>query len=68
MKAVDNGYAARRTFSRRLGAGYPQGYSHMKMAQKMINKSETRAGRPQTTDYLYWEKNGWLGGKKPWKG
>ena len=39
----------------------------MKMAQKMINKGETKAGRPQTADYLYWEKNGWLSGKKPWK-
>jgi len=39
----------------------------MKMAQKMINKGETKAGRPQTADYLYWKKNGWFDGKKPWK-
>ena len=39
----------------------------MKMAQKMINKGELKAGRPLTSDYLYWEKNGWLNGKKPWK-
>ena len=40
----------------------------MKMAQKMINKGEQKAGRPLTPDYLYWKKNGWLDGKKPWKG
>jgi multimeric flavodoxin WrbA len=39
----------------------------MKMAQKMIDKSERKAGRPRTADYLHWEKNGWLSGKKPWK-
>ena len=38
----------------------------MKMAQKMIDQSERKAGRPRTADYLYWEKNGWLSGKKPW--
>ena len=40
----------------------------MKIAQKMIDKGERKAGRPRTADYLYWEKNGWLNGKKPWKG
>jgi multimeric flavodoxin WrbA len=39
----------------------------MKTAQKMIDKSERKAGRPRTADYLHWEKHGWLGGKKPWK-
>jgi hypothetical protein len=40
----------------------------MKTAQKMIDKSERKAGRPRTADYLHWEKNGWFSGKKPWKG
>ena len=40
----------------------------MKMAQKMIDNGERKAGRPRTSDYLYWKKNGWLDGKKPWKG
>jgi multimeric flavodoxin WrbA len=40
----------------------------MKTAQKMIDKSERKVGRPRTADYLHWEKNGWLSGKKPWKG
>lgn len=39
----------------------------MKTAQKMIDKSERKAGRPRTADYLHWEKNGWIDGKKPWK-
>jgi multimeric flavodoxin WrbA len=38
----------------------------MKMAQKMIDKSERKAGRERTADYLHWERNGWLDGKKPW--
>jgi hypothetical protein len=39
----------------------------MKTAQNMINKSEQRAGRKSTKDYLYWKENGWLDGRKPWK-
>jgi len=39
----------------------------MRMAQKMIDRSEHKAGRPRTADYLYWEKNGWLDGNKPWR-
>ena len=39
----------------------------MKTAQKMIDKSERKAGRPSTADFVYWEKNGWIGRKKPWK-
>ena len=38
----------------------------MKMAQIMIDKSERKAGREQTKDYLHWKENGWLDGKKPW--
>ena len=38
----------------------------MKFAQIMIDKSERKAGRGQTKDYLHWQENGWLGGKKPW--
>jgi multimeric flavodoxin WrbA len=38
----------------------------MKIAQKMIDKSERKAGRERTNDYLHWEKHGWLNGKKPW--
>jgi multimeric flavodoxin WrbA len=39
----------------------------MKMAQKMIDKSEIKAGREHTADYLHWRQNGWLDGRKPWK-
>lgn len=39
----------------------------MRIAQKMINKSQLKAGQPETKDYAYWKQNGWLDGKKPWK-
>ena len=39
----------------------------MKIAQTMIDKSERKAGREQTKDYLHWKENGWLDGKKPWR-
>ena len=42
-------------------------FSVMKIAQKMIDKSERKAGRERTKDYLHWQENGWLDGKKPWK-
>lgn len=38
----------------------------MKIAQIMIDKSERKAGRERTKDYLYWQENGWIDGKKPW--
>ena len=42
-------------------------FSIMKMAQNMIDKSERKAGRERTKDYLHWKENGWLDGKKPWR-
>jgi len=39
----------------------------MKVAQIMINKSELKAGKESTKDYLYWKENGWLNKQKPWK-
>ena len=39
----------------------------MKTAQTMIDKSERKAGRERTKDYLHWKENGWLNGKKPWR-
>jgi len=39
----------------------------MKIAQIMINKSELKAGKKSTKDYLYWKENGWLNNQKPWK-
>ena len=39
----------------------------MKIAQKMIDKAELKAGREHSKDYLYWKENGWIDGKKPWK-
>ncbi|MDR0813743.1 MAG: NAD(P)H-dependent oxidoreductase [Oscillospiraceae bacterium] len=39
----------------------------MGTAQKMIDKTERKAGRERTADFLHWQKNGWLNGKKPWK-
>jgi len=38
----------------------------MKKAQMMIDKSERKAGRERTQDYLHWKENGWFNGKKPW--
>ena len=38
----------------------------MKTVQKLINKSELKAGREHTKDYLHWKNNGWIDGKKPW--
>ena len=38
----------------------------MKRAQIMIDKSERKAERERTKDYLHWKENGWLDGKKPW--
>jgi len=43
-------------------------FSAMKIAHVMIDKSERKAGRERTKDYLHWKENGWLDGKKPWKG
>jgi len=42
-------------------------FAMMKMAHKMIDKGERKAGREHTKDYLYWKENGWLDGEKPWK-
>ncbi|MDR1821047.1 MAG: NAD(P)H-dependent oxidoreductase [Oscillospiraceae bacterium] len=42
-------------------------FTVMRIAQGMIDKSERRAGREHTADYLHWQKNGWLNGKKPWR-
>jgi len=39
----------------------------MRMAHKMIDKGEIKAGHGHTRDYLHWEANGWLGGKRPWR-
>ena len=38
----------------------------MKTAQAMIDRSERKAGREHTKDYLHWKENGWLDGRKPW--
>ena len=40
----------------------------MRIAQKMIDKSERKAGREHTRDFLHWKENGWIDGKKPWIG
>ena len=39
----------------------------MRFSQKMIDKSELKAGRERTKDYLHWKENGWLDGRKPWE-
>jgi len=39
----------------------------MRMAHKMIDKCEVKAGKNHTVDFLYWQKNGWFDGKKPWR-
>jgi len=39
----------------------------MKKSQSLIDKNERKAGRERTKDYLHWQENGWLDGKKPWR-
>jgi hypothetical protein len=39
----------------------------MRLAQKMIDKSERKAGRERTADYLHWKAYGYFDGKKPWE-
>jgi hypothetical protein len=39
----------------------------MRIAQKMIDKSERKAGRERTADYLHWQAYGYFDGKKPWE-
>jgi multimeric flavodoxin WrbA len=39
----------------------------MRLAQKMIDKSERKAGRERTADYLHWQSYGYFDGLKPWK-
>ncbi|MDR2828528.1 MAG: hypothetical protein LBV51_03815, partial [Acholeplasmatales bacterium] len=38
----------------------------MSIAQKLIHNSLTKKGESESVDYLYWKRNGWLDGKKPW--
>jgi len=38
----------------------------MRIAHVMIDKSERKAGRERTKDYLHWKENGWLDSKRPW--
>lgn len=38
----------------------------MRMTQTMVDKSERKAGRERTKDYLHWKENGWMDGQKPW--
>lgn len=49
------------------GAGCRARFYIMRMAQNMINKSQQKAGQPETKDYVYWKQKGWLDGKKPWR-
>jgi multimeric flavodoxin WrbA len=39
----------------------------MRFAQKMIDKSERKAGRERAADYLHWQAYGYFDGKIPWK-
>ncbi|MDR2505577.1 MAG: NAD(P)H-dependent oxidoreductase [Oscillospiraceae bacterium] len=39
----------------------------MRLAQKMIDKSERKAGRERTADYLHWQAYGYFDGRIPWK-
>jgi multimeric flavodoxin WrbA len=39
----------------------------MRFAQKMIDKSERKAGRERTADYLHWQAYRYFDGRKPWK-
>jgi multimeric flavodoxin WrbA len=49
------------------GIGTRVRFSIMRMATKLINKSQIKAGQPETQDHKYWRENGWLNGARPWK-
>jgi hypothetical protein len=38
----------------------------MRIATKMINKSQIKAGQPETQDHKHWRENGWMDGGRPW--
>ncbi|NLZ90047.1 MAG: NAD(P)H-dependent oxidoreductase [Clostridiales bacterium] len=43
-------------------------YRAMAFGQRGICKMLQKKGQPVTSDYLYWQKAGWLEGRFPWKG
>jgi multimeric flavodoxin WrbA len=49
------------------GIGTKARFAIMRTAIKMINKSQIKAGQPETQDHKYWRENGWLNGASPWK-
>ncbi|NMD37774.1 MAG: hypothetical protein GYA87_03725 [Christensenellaceae bacterium] len=42
-------------------------YRAMAFAEKGIHDMLQKKGQPVTSDYLYWQKEGWLDGNFPWK-
>lgn len=42
-------------------------YRAMALGQRGIHNMLQKKGQPVTSDYLYWQKNGWLNGRFPWK-
>ncbi|MGI6724741.1 MAG: flavodoxin family protein [Christensenellales bacterium] len=43
-------------------------YRAMAFGQKGIHKMLQKKNQPATSDYLFWQKEGWLDGHFPWKG
>lgn len=42
-------------------------YRGMALGQKMLHRMLTKKGQPPTSDYLYWQQQGWLDGHFPWQ-
>ena len=43
-------------------------YRGMAFGHQGIHKMLQKKNQPVTSDYLYWQKEGWLDGRFPWKG
>lgn len=39
----------------------------MRLGHTMISKQEVKQGREATNDYLYWQEQGWIDKRYPWK-
>lgn len=42
-------------------------YRAMALGQQGIHRMLQKKGQPVTSDYVYWQKQGWLSGRFPWK-
>lgn len=42
-------------------------YRGMAIGQRLIHQMQMKKGRPETSDHAYWQAQGWLKGRFPWK-